>query len=228
MAGVSTTNLFASRAGASVAAAAASLRRALGLAPAAPLAFMRQVHGSRVVDVTGEQDELGEIPDCDGLVTSSPGAALVVRTADCVPVVLCDSTRPFLAALHAGWRGTLLGIVPEAIRLALGGGSRPQDLHVLIGPRICQRHYEVSPDLAAEFMRLHGDLGGFLDGRHLDLGLLNRLQAMALGVPATQVRELGPCTFETGWLPSHRRDGLNRAQVFTATVLSPSGRPGRV
>ncbi|MCB2154279.1 peptidoglycan editing factor PgeF [bacterium] len=185
--------------------------------------FAEQTHGNEVAWLDGDIDT-DQIPGCDGLATNQPGRAVFVRTADCVPVLVSDSRRPFIAAVHAGWRGTFDRILERALQLALDTGSQSRDLWVWLGPHIRRDRYEVSPEIIAGFRERFGHLGEIGRERQLDLTAVNRLQALAMGVPPNQIADCGHCTLERKDLyPSYRRDGECRGQIFTGLILRPSG-----
>ncbi|HNG02204.1 MAG TPA: polyphenol oxidase family protein, partial [Nitrospira sp.] len=106
---------------------------------------VKQVHGTDalVVDRPVEQGELFE-GGWDALVTNQPGLMVTVRTADCVPVLLHDPVRQVVAAIHAGWRGAVAGIVPKTVALlASRFGTVPKDVRMAIGPSAGACCYEV-------------------------------------------------------------------------------------
>src|SRR5512135_3872176 len=106
------------------------LRRATGLA----FARVRQVHGCRVV-TAGAGAEPAE--EADGVTTATPGVAACVSVADCAPVLLADPRSGAVAAVHAGWRGTLARAAGEGVRaLVERHGARTSDLLAVIGPCI--------------------------------------------------------------------------------------------
>jgi polyphenol oxidase len=91
-------------------------------------------------------------PQGDALITSEPGVLLVVQTADCVPILLADSKRRVIAAIHSGWRGTVRRIAAKALgRMQMQFGTRAEDVIVALGPGIGQPCYEVGTEVAAEF-----------------------------------------------------------------------------
>ncbi len=205
---------------------AVGLRQVLGLNESDPVIFGRQVHAARCVEVNGEEApalETGhrtEFDACDALATDQLRTTLVVRTADCVPVVFSAASVPWVAVVHAGWRGTYESIVQKTIDLALRRGIDSIDLHCWIGPHIQGDTYEVSPELIAKFRDRFGKLGIFSHDRLLDLGRLNTLQAMECGVPEAQIHSCGLCTYSMpDRFPSYRRDGECRGQIYTAVVL---------
>src|SRR5258705_9878187 len=130
-----------------------ALATAIGVPPERVVS-LNQVHGREVVTVRRNvaADALramqAERPQADALVSDAPDVALVVRAADCVPLLIGDSRTGTVAAVHAGWRGTAAGVAAAAIgALARGFGSRPGDLVVPVGPAIGPCCYEVRPDL---------------------------------------------------------------------------------
>ena len=185
-----------------VMAARRDFARALGLDR---LTIMGAVHGASVARVD-ESDEL--VDGVDALVTDRPGVALFATFADCYPIVLWDPKRRCAALAHAGWRGTLAGVGPAAVRAMQDEyGSDPNLIVAGLGPGICGRCYEVGEEVASQFDPRFVSAGpgaGFL----LDLAAANRTQLEDAGV--RQVHRLDLCTKETTFLPSHRRspDGV--------------------
>ncbi len=187
--------------------ARAAVRAASG---EAPLVSLRQVHGS-IVHVVPPAPRDGDRPEGDALATSSAGMALGVWVADCVPILLCDPRTRAVAAVHAGWRGTVAGILGEAIAtLRDRFGSRPADLRVALGPAIGACCFEVGDEVVEALLRT--DAGAAACVRrgprpHLDLHDANRRQALAAGVPAGQIQAADLCTAcRADLLESYRRD----------------------
>jgi polyphenol oxidase len=138
---------------------------------------------------------------CDGLWSDEPGQAMLLLTADCLPIALArlDGPRPALAVLHAGWRGLLAGIVPAGVAAL---GSRL--VTAVIGPAIGPCCYEVGEDVAAP-MRAAFGAGLLRDGR-LDLWSAAERALRAAGV--VRVDRLDLCTAcDEARFFSHRRDG---------------------
>lgn len=203
---------------------AARLRQELGAT--GPVTFGEQVHGGVVAQVTGDPRGEGRgwlvMPGADALVVPRGGAIAVARTADCVPILVASAEAPWVAAVHAGWRGTLARIVEKTIDAAVASGLSPGRLSLWVGPHIGEDVFEVSPELAATFGREFAPLGFRPTGRHLDLGRLNVLQAVSRGVAADRIRMSGRCTFRSpGELPSYRRDGRCRGQIYSAICACP-------
>ncbi|MFZ3201263.1 MAG: peptidoglycan editing factor PgeF [Candidatus Acidiferrales bacterium] len=126
---------------------------------------LRQIHSDIVhrVDSTGPDD--GEAPKADALFTREPGALLVVQTADCVPILLADTKRRAVAAIHSGWRGTLRRIAAKALgRMQMEFGTRPEDVIAALGPSIGRCCYEVGADVAKEFHAQFPEAREWFDG----------------------------------------------------------------
>ena len=114
---------------------------------------LRQIHSDIVQVVnSGNSESSGDALKGDALITNEPGLLLVVQTADCVPILLADKKRRAIAAIHAGWRGTLQRIAEKALgRMQMEFGTSPQDVIAALGPGIGQCCFEVGPEVVAEF-----------------------------------------------------------------------------
>lgn len=114
-----------------------------------PLVTPWQFHS----DVTHVVDApVAETPKGDALITGTPGLLLGVQTADCVPILLADTRRQVVAAIHAGWRGTLARIAVKALgQMRIDFGTRPRDVIAALGPAIGRCCYEVGPEVAQAF-----------------------------------------------------------------------------
>jgi purine-nucleoside/S-methyl-5'-thioadenosine phosphorylase / adenosine deaminase len=136
---------------------------------------------------------------CDGLWSEEAGQAMVLLTADCLPVAIARANgRPALAVLHVGWRGLLAGIVDAGVR-ALGDG----DLAAVIGPGIGPCCYEVGEEVARPFRATYGD--DVMHGRNLDLRAATERALRRAG--CVSVDSFAVCTScEEGLFFSHRRD----------------------
>ncbi|MCE6951819.1 peptidoglycan editing factor PgeF [Cereibacter sphaeroides] len=121
---------------------------AMGVAPD-HLVTINQVHSADVVHVTGP---LSGRPSADAMVTATPGVALAVLTADCQPVLFADGTARVIGAAHAGWRGTLDGVLEATIDAMERLGARREHIAAIIGPTISQRAYEVGPEFVEQFI----------------------------------------------------------------------------
>ncbi len=155
----------------------------------------RQVHGLEVA-VVDERHRGKVIPETDGLLTSSPGLFLMLRFADCVPIALYDPKRKAIGLLHAGWKGSIMGIAFRAIKLMQEAfGSRPDEIMAGIGPSIGPCCYEIGEDVAELAREFWPEPPIFFTPQgkmHLDLWELNRQWLLKAGVKKIETAEL--CT----------------------------------
>ncbi|TQL04441.1 peptidoglycan editing factor PgeF [Cellulomonas sp. SLBN-39] len=124
----------------------------------AVVTFATQVHGARVVTVGGAGGPHGlpggpDVGEADALVTTTPGVAVGVYVADCLPVLLADAGAGVVAAVHAGRPGLLAGVVEAAVDAAFAAGARPDHLVAALGPCIAGRSYEVPEQMRADAAR---------------------------------------------------------------------------
>lgn len=196
--------------------------------PPRRIVFADQCHSAVIHDADSGADALEErpggwllAPNCDGLVSRERGCALIVRTADCCPVIIASEEKPWLAALHAGWRGTLARITSTAIGLALAEGLAASRLHLWIGPCIGGDAYEVSEELADRFAATFGETKGIRSGRQLDLARVHEVEALEAGIPPENLYRADICTHRQADLfPSYRRDGRCDGQIHTCCILT--------
>jgi polyphenol oxidase len=139
--------------------------RAIGAAEMRPIA-LRQIHSDIAVRVDAAGlDTAGQPPQGDALFTRDPGILLVVQTADCVPILLADTKHRAVAAVHAGWRGTLARIAVKTLgRMKMEFGTRPEDVIAAFGPAIGRCCYEVGSDVARDFDAQFRDARAWFDG----------------------------------------------------------------
>jgi len=149
----------------------------------AQLIGVHQVHSAEVVTVTGP---LTVAQRADALVTSVPGLALCILTADCQPVLFADTTAGVIGAAHAGWRGALGGILEAVLDAMEALGARRGRIVAVIGPTISQRAYEVGPEFLAEFLAEDADNVRFFAG-----GTGDRMQFDLPGFSLHRLRQAG-------------------------------------
>ena len=167
--------------------------------------------------------------EADALLSRLPGRAIGVRVADCAALLLACPHTGAVAAVHAGWRGVVAGVVPAAIREMLGDGSDPAarstgTIIAAIGPGIGGEAFEVGPDVLAEFRRAFGadaPVRGRADGKGwVDLRAAVRRQLVAAGVGTDHVDSTDRCTYrDAGEFFSHRRE--NGVTGRMAAIISP-------
>ena len=110
-----------------------------------------QVHSAEALVVTAPWAR-EDAPRVDAMVTATPGLALAILTADCVPVLMADREAGVIGAAHAGWRGALNGILEAAVEAMLGLGARAGGIRAVIGPAIGATSYEVGPEFPVPFL----------------------------------------------------------------------------
>jgi polyphenol oxidase len=159
------------------------------------MASLTQIHSASVL----RAGETGCVGEGDALITSVPGLAISIRTADCFPILLADTEHHAIAAVHAGWRGTAAHIVCRTLdTMCSDFGTSPAAVMAAIGPGIGACCYEVGEDVARHFERSRGAL---------DLAEINRAQLVQAGVPAGHIDTLRRCTkCEPTLFHSYRRD----------------------
>ncbi len=179
-----------------------------------------QVHGARVaLVVQATQPERVAEVDADALISEIPGAVLGVYTADCVPILLSDGEGR-VAAVHAGWRGTVAGVASAAVEGLVSIGARRERLRAALGPSICARCFEVGDEVAAEFARVApAAVVRGANKPHVDLWTANQVLLVAAGVPAERIDAVPSCTMcEADRFFSFRRDGANIGQQLSFVV----------
>ncbi|GAB1540423.1 peptidoglycan editing factor PgeF [Scytonema sp. NUACC21] len=214
------------------------------LHPEASVYRLRQVHGNTVLSpeeialqLTESTQAEGEMDSAfasgDGLISTQSLQAVWVATADCTPVLIADEKTGQVAAVHAGWRGTALKIVPQAISRLQAQGSKLENLRIAMGPAISGEVYQVSEQVAAE---VGGSIIPYDDekailaalqdlpsspllpdpepGRvRLDVRRVNTLQMEMLGIGLEQIAIAPYCTYQTPeYFFSYRREQQKKVQ----------------
>lgn len=193
--------------------------RALGI-KTSDIVCSTQVHGVHIRVVTKQDAGKLFMPNphrADGLITETPGVALVVFTADCVPILLHDPVRKAVGAIHAGWRGTASNIVGEAIKkMEHEFGCKCGDIRAAIGPCISKCCYETDSDVAnalPEVSTKHGKK--FM----VDLKEANRKLLVKAGVQNIEVSdECTSCESDKYW--SHRKTKGQRGTQAAIIMLT--------
>lgn len=159
---------------------------------------MKQLHGEEIVEV--KDKKLKEAGEADGMVTQEQEIFLAVLTADCVPVLFVAPEKRLLAAVHAGWRGTLAGIAAKTVRLFKEKYNVPgSEIEAALGPSIGGCCYEVKQDVTGPLIEKWGKLAepaiAPRDGQsYVDLRRLNRAILEQSGVPPEKIHNVGGCT----------------------------------
>jgi YfiH family protein len=189
--------------------------------------IMRQLHSDIIHRLAAAPDDKLE---GDALLTNIPGLLLVIRTADCLPVLLVDPENRAVAAVHCGWRGTEKRLLEKAIKaMSETYGSRPSDMLAALGPCIGAACYEVGPEVRKAFLeagfpeRLFVERGKLpaiqiphYEGKYLlDLREANLWLLREAGVPKSRVFNSGPvCTHCEPRLLSYRRHPADPRRMY--------------
>ena len=195
------------------------------------LAMSNQVHGGVVRCVTSADlhadpyEKVGY--EADGLMTDLPGVALVVYSADCIPILFYDPVRRVIAAAHAGWRGTAAGIAAAAVdRMKNVYGCRPEDILAAVGPGIGPDCFETHEDVpnamtAALSTAVLQHIKIKENGKFaVDLKAINAMRLEQAGLDPARIAVCGFCTAcqpDRFW--SHRKLGTSRGSMAAVIQL---------
>lgn len=193
-------------------------RRRFGVAADAPLSrwvVCGQVHGSQVASVgvesagEGSESPSQRFPDRDAVFLQEPGVFALALSADCPLVLIADPDRRTAGIAHAGWRGTVSGVIENLVSTMMAAGSRVDTLRAAVSPGICGRCYPVGPEVFEACEGLPGAEAA-RTGDHLDLRRIHAAILEHAGVPLRQVRVHSDCSScdATGYF-SYRRDAGN-------------------
>lgn len=203
-----------------------NLRRAasaLGVEPAR-IYFLSQVHGNEVRVLDGEENrEQVLFEEGDAVLSLTPDLACGVRTADCVPVLIADRRSGGVGAIHAGWRGTVSGVVATAVTKLREISGGEGELLAAIGPHISRQAFEVSDDVARQLVEC-SPLDDVVDRSfgprpHVDLRRIIRGQLRELGLADDAIDDVPGCNLlDEADFFSYRRDGKASGRHLSAIV----------
>ena len=184
----------------------------------------RQTHSDNVAVIRSVAQK--PLEDVDALVTKLTDVAIGVFTADCVPILLCDPAGGVIAAVHAGWKGTVKGIVRNAVDVMAQEGAQRSRIEAVIGPSICQQCFEVGDEVVAEFARQAFSLNDIVrqnpaTGKaHINLAEANRQMLALAGVPYVNIALSGLCTkCNPQRFFSARALGIRSGRILTGIIL---------
>ena len=198
-----------------------------------------QVHRAEVACIDAPFLELTpaerkeKLESIDAVMTNVPGVCIGVSTADCIPILLYDQQKRVVAAVHAGWRGTVQRIAKKAVEVMKATyGSSPSDLLAQIGPGISLKSFEVGQEVYDAFAAegfsmepiscLMPSSQGVGNGEkwHIDLPACNCQQLLEAGLRSEQIHTLHVCTYEQhADYFSARRLGIHSGRIFTGILL---------
>ena len=179
----------------------------------------RQTHSTNVCWV----DTPGEVPDTDAVITSEKGLCIAVKTADCIPVLVYDVRKQQIAAIHAGWRGTVGRLVEKTLGLM---DSKAEDLWAIIGPGISLESFEVGDEVYEQFLqagfpmqRLARKFPGTEGEKwHINLKDANRWLLEQNGVQHIHVSDVDTMTSPHYY--SARRETINTGRIINGIMIS--------
>ncbi|MBO4841365.1 MAG: peptidoglycan editing factor PgeF [Bacteroidaceae bacterium] len=181
--------------------------------PSTSIMIPRQTHSTNVCWV----DTFGEVPDTDAVITDKAGLCIAVKTADCIPVLLFDKRQHRIAAIHAGWRGTVGRIVEKTLQQMQ---SRAEDLSAIIGPGISLESFEVGDEVYEQFLQAGFPmqrLAKRYDKWHINLKDANRWLLENNGITDIQVSDVD--TLISPHFYSARRDTINTGRNINGIMI---------
>lgn len=211
-----------------------------------PLVTLKQIHSDvvRLFDSTPSEPCKG-----DASITNRPGLLLAIQTADCVPILLVDPKKRAIAAIHAGWRGTLARIAAKTVgKMQMHFATNPRDLLAAIGPSIGPCCYEVGTEVATQFLSQFADAPAYFDefrtgdepnpiqwlnmmppghqpppkGVLLDLRKANRSQLLSAGLRPQNIHTIDLCTAcHPDLLFSYRKRGPQSGRLMSIIAVRP-------
>ena len=198
-----------------------------------PVIQGHQVHGSRIAVIDRPDLTREDLEGYDAFICKLPGVAIGVRTADCVPILLYDPVRRAIAAVHSGWKGTMLKIAKKTIALMESDfGCKPSDLRAIIGPAIGPDSFQVGEEVVEKFrdagfpmsriwsFRGPGDGRPKSGGHHIDQLQANHWILEECGVPASSIHVSGIDTYTDPSFFSARREGPACGRIINAIKLT--------
>jgi YfiH family protein len=197
-------------------------------APDAEVVRLTQVHGRAVLtfEEPASERRSGILGTGDAVITCQQNVLLAVASADCVPIVLADPVSGWIAAVHAGWRGTAARVLDAALDTLEARGVRVAGLFAAFGPSISRERYEVGPEVVVALREAYRDVAvpgdavraGSADRAFVDVAAFNAAALRARGIRAERTTAPDLCTYETPDLPSWRRDGAATGRILTGIV----------
>jgi len=197
-----------------------------------PVIQGHQVHEAKVAFIERPGMTREELEGYDVFVTTLPEVAIGVRTADCVPVLLYDPVKRVVAAVHAGWKGTVLHISEKTVAMmTIKYGCQAADVRAVLGPSIGPDSFQVGEEVAEHFKNAHfpmdiiwsflgtGDGRPMSGGHHIDLWEANRWLLEQAGVKPENIQICGIDTYTNDSFFSARREGYSCGRIINSIML---------
>lgn len=174
-----------------------------------------------------DQDKFNNLNEVDALITNQKNICIGITTADCVPLLIYDPLKKVLAAVHAGWKGTVLYIGAKTVKKMIGHfGCNPSDLLISIGPSISPEYFEVGEEVGEAFTNVGFNLSeisyrNLQTGKlHINLWEANRLPLLEIGVLPRNIEVSQICTFSNpDQFFSARRQTIHSGRMVTGAVI---------
>ena len=187
-----------------------------------------QEHGTQVAVITGP---MVDRPKADGLVSSTPGVALGILTADCGPILFADPEAKVIGACHAGWKGALTGVYATTVAAMEGLGAKRSRIVAVLGPTISQAAYEVGPEFPKPFLARNASHSKFfipsVKNGHYMFDLPSFLLEQMAGLGLAKVVGLELCTYaDEKRFFSYRRT-THRAEADYGRLISAIALEGK-
>ncbi len=189
---------------------------------------LHQIHSNKILIIKEHEDICPpSLLEYDGVVTDSPSVALSICTADCLPILLFEKKKKIIGAIHAGWKGTSLGILPKLLNAVVQEfDGRIENCLLLMGPSIRPCCFEIKEDV---LLILQSRLSCWeravqkVDNLfYFDLQMANCLQAIMMGVLKENIWSTNFCTCcQSGWFHSYRRDKDRAGRMLS--IISSGG-----
>ena len=195
------------------------------------LILPRQTHGAEVLCIDNaffalsKEEQENVLYGIDAVITSVPECCIGVSTADCVPILLYDPVKHVVAAVHAGWRGTVARVVEKALNaMSQHYGTQCSNIHAVIAPSISLTAFEVGDEVYETFNTANFSMEciacKYGEKWHIDLWEANRLQLIATGVQEQNILLSRICTYNNcNDFFSARRLGINSGRIFNGIMI---------
>lgn len=194
---------------------------------------VKQVHGDNILVIDRETFDWSLFRNSrifnngyDALITNQENIVLEVRTADCLPILIIDTGSRVVAAVHAGWRGSLLNLAVKVVmEMKVLFGSKEEELMVGFGPSIGPCCYEVGEDVLGPVKKRHPEWKDIIEERDEGRGMFNlegfnKRQFLDLGVREERIFSVDLCTScHPVRLPSYRRDGKVEGNIYSGIMI---------
>lgn len=192
-----------------------------------------QTHGTKVLIIDEEFQQMNSsakieaLYGIDATITNLENIFLCATTADCVPVLIYDKEKKIIAAVHAGWRGIVQGIIENSVsKMKKTFQADPSDFIVTVGPSVSLKNYEIGEEVVSEFAKMKIDLTNSsrlnrkTNKLHIDLKQIIHNKLVKLGVPSSQIETSNLCTFDNDELFfSARRQSIHCGRMLSGIKL---------